>query len=140
MLIRNYILVFFISNVIYCQSIVGKWKTIDEKTKKELAVIEIYQKNNKYYGKLIKIINVLSSHAECEKCSAKIKNNSLIGKNVIISLNREDKEFKGFLIDPFSDKKYKCIIKYINNNFLNVTAYIGFPIFGRSQNWVRIIE
>jgi uncharacterized protein (DUF2147 family) len=127
----------FITTSIFSQSIEGKWRTIDAETQKELSIIEIYKKNNQYYGKLIKILNVLSSHADCEKCSAKIKNNSLIGKDVIVKMSKNNSQYKGKLIDPFSDKSYNCIIDVISNSSLEIKVYSMFPLFGRTQNWIK---
>jgi hypothetical protein len=35
------------------QTIVGKWKTIDDKTGKVKSIVEIYEKDSKYYGKIV---------------------------------------------------------------------------------------
>lgn len=126
--------------VIFAQSIEGKWKTIDTKTQKELSIIEIYKVNDQYYGKLLEIIHVLSSHADCEKCSAKIKNKSLIGKNVIVKMKKNGSEYKGNLIDPFSDKSYTCEIKVLSNSLLEINVYSVLSIFGRTQIWKRITD
>ena len=37
------------------QSVTGKWKTIDDESGKARSVVEIYQKEDKYYGKIIKL-------------------------------------------------------------------------------------
>ncbi|MEZ4877276.1 MAG: DUF2147 domain-containing protein [Flavobacterium sp.] len=134
------LVLFFIvfSTSIFAQTIEGKWKTIDTKTQKELSIIEIYKKDNQFYGKLLKISNVLSSHADCEKCFAKIKNNSLIGKNVIVKMQKQDNLYKGKLIDPFSDKSYTCVIKMLSNSTLEINAYSVLPLFGRTQIWRKI--
>lgn len=130
-----------LADVAYSQSIIGKWKTIDDKTQTALSVIEIYEKDNKYDGKLLEILNILPSHANCEKCAAKIKNKSLLGKEVILDLKQSNpKGYKGKLIDPFSDKSYSCTIKMISNTTIQVTAHMGLPVFGRTQHWVRITE
>jgi uncharacterized protein (DUF2147 family) len=132
--------ILIITQVSYCQSIVGRWKTIDTKTQKELSIIEISKNDEQYTGKLVKILNVLRSHSNCPKCSAKIKNNSLIEKDVLVDLQKEENEYYGFLIDPFSDKIYNCTIKIISQNTLEINAYRFLPIFGRTQKWERIIS
>jgi uncharacterized protein (DUF2147 family) len=129
------ILVTFTSNA---QSIIGKWKSIDSNSQKEMAIIEIYQKDNKYYAKLKEILNVNKSHAECKECAAKIKNKSLLGKLIIKDLVKSTIDYNsGILIDPFSDKQYNCEIKFIGENKLKVRAFTGFYLFGKTQYWVR---
>jgi len=35
---------------------VGKWKTIDDKTKKEKSIVEIYEANWKIYGNIVQLL------------------------------------------------------------------------------------
>ncbi|MEM6299790.1 MAG: argininosuccinate synthase domain-containing protein [Bacteroidota bacterium] len=47
------------------QSIVGKWKTIDDTTGKPKSVVEIFESDGKYYGKIIKYLifgNILKNN------------------------------------------------------------------------------
>ena len=37
------------------QPIVGKWKTIDDNTGKARSVVEIYEKDGEYFGKIVKL-------------------------------------------------------------------------------------
>ncbi|MFK7923326.1 MAG: DUF2147 domain-containing protein, partial [Bacteroidia bacterium] len=39
----------------FAQSPVGKWKTIDDETNKPKSIVEIYEKDGKLYGKVIKL-------------------------------------------------------------------------------------
>lgn len=122
----------------FSQTIVGKWKSIDENSNKEMAIIEVYEQNNTYFAKLIEILQVNKSHANCPDCSAKIKNKSLLGKIIIKDLKISENEYNsGTLIDPFSNKEYSCNIKPIGNNKLKVRAFTGFYLFGKTQYWIR---
>lgn len=134
-------IILFFSTFVNAQTIVGKWKTIDEKSLKEMAVVEIYKQDNKYFAKLIEILNVNKSHSSCPDCSAKIKNKSLLGKIIVkdLQLDKEENQYSsGTLIDPFSDKNYSCIIKNIDKNKIKVRAYSGFYLFGKTQTWIRM--
>jgi uncharacterized protein (DUF2147 family) len=137
---KTVFLILLFSTFAHAQSIVGTWKTIDEKSLKEMAIVEIYKQNNKYFAKLTEILNVNKSHSSCPDCSAKIKNKSLLGKIIIKELELEKNKNQyssGTLIDPFSDKQYSCVIKFIDKNKINVRAYSGFYLFGKSQTWIR---
>jgi hypothetical protein len=47
-----FVTIFFGQN----QTVVGKWKTIDDETGKAKSIVEIYEKSGKIYGKVIEII------------------------------------------------------------------------------------
>ena len=53
------------------QSIVGTWKSIDEKTNKDESILEIYQENGQFYGKVIQILDAKKRNVRCEKCKGK---------------------------------------------------------------------
>ena len=36
---------------------IGTWKTIDDETEKARSHVQIYEKDGKYYGKIIKLLN-----------------------------------------------------------------------------------
>jgi hypothetical protein len=38
------------------QSVIGKWKTIDDETGEAKSVVEIYEKSGKIYGKVVDIL------------------------------------------------------------------------------------
>ncbi len=42
---------------IYAQSVIGKWKTFDDKTGDAKSIVEITEKDGKIYGKIIEILN-----------------------------------------------------------------------------------
>ena len=45
----------------------------------------------------------------------------------------------GKILDPANGKFYDCILKLSENpNQLNVRGYIGIPLLGRSQAWLRV--
>lgn len=39
------------------QSVVGKWKTIDDETGKPKSIVEVYEKSGKIYGKIVDILD-----------------------------------------------------------------------------------
>jgi hypothetical protein len=51
-----YIFIFFISQISFSQTILGKWKTIDDETGKEKSIVDIFEKQGKVYGKIIEIL------------------------------------------------------------------------------------
>jgi uncharacterized protein (DUF2147 family) len=129
----------FFSKNILSPTILGKWKTIDDETGKERSIVEIYEKNGKYYGKVIDILDPTVKYKKCELCKGENKNKPIIGMVVISGLEKVGNEYtNGHITDPKNGKVYKCKIEYSEANRIIVRGYIGISLFGRSQTWIRI--
>ncbi len=121
------------------QSVVGKWKTIDDETGEAKSVVEIYQQNGKIYGKVVDILNPEKRDGLCEKCKGNRKNKPVLGMQIIDGLTKDDDEYSdGKILDPEKGKEYKCKIwlDEDDGNKLYVRGYIAF--FYRTQNWYRV--
>ena len=77
---NRYILffVFLVSQLTWSQSILGKWKTVDDETGEEKSVVEIYERNGKVYGKIIEIFDPEKRDLPCKFCEGNDYNLSLI--------------------------------------------------------------
>jgi uncharacterized protein (DUF2147 family) len=130
----------FCSTILFAQNtVVGKWKTIDDETGKPKSIVEIYEKSGKYYGKIIDILNPESKHRVCENCTGEDKNKPILGMIIIKGLVKDGDDFNGGrIIDPKNGKSYKCNINLEDKDKLKVRGYIGFSLIGRSQYWIRI--
>jgi len=119
------------------QSIVGKWKTIDDETGEEKSIVEIYKKGDKYFGKIIDILNPEKKKKNCIKCSDYRKDQPVLGMEIIKDLKQDDNEFEdGTILDPENGKIYDCKIWLKDKNTLNVRGYVMF--FYRTQEWIRV--
>ncbi len=119
-------------------SILGKWKTIDDETGEAKSIIEIYEKEGEFFGKIDHIINPADRDKTCIYCEGTEKDLPLIGLNIIKNLKEDDGEYSGGTIfDPEKGKKYKAKlwVDEDNKNLLNVRGYIAFLF--RTQQWVR---
>ncbi len=134
-----FVAAFMLAGSILCfaQSFVGKWKTIDDETGKPKAVIEIYQKGNKYYGKIVEML-VKPTNNNCVKCTDDRKNKPIVGLEVLRNMELDGSELSGgTILDPAKGKEYKCTITFENKDKLKVRGYIGFSMIGRNQYWER---
>ncbi len=121
------------------QSVLGKWKTIDDETGKAKSIVEIYEKSGLIYGKITDIIDVDKKKSLCTACTGEEKNKPIIGLIIIKGLKKDGKEYNsGKILDPVTGKKYKCFITLEGNDKLNVRGYIGVSLFGRTQTWNRV--
>ena len=130
----------FIFNSLFAQNtVIGKWKTIDDKTGKPKSIIEIYEKDGKIYGKIIDILNPANKKNLCTECSGAEKNKPVMGMVLINGLTKDNDEYNGgTIIDPTNGKVYKCYIALEAQDKLKVRGYIGLSIIGRTQYWYRI--
>ena len=121
---------------INAQSITGKWKTIDDETGKEKSIIEIFKRGDKFYGKIIDIIDTSKRNSKCDLCPDSRKDQPIFGMEINKDLVQYDDEFEdGRILDPKNGKIYDCKIWLEDKNTLNVRGYIGF--FFRTQTWLR---
>lgn len=118
--------------------IAGKWKTIDDKTGKEKSIVELYMKDNKLYGKVIKILTPGQENKICTACDGENKNKPILGMHIINGLTLKDDEWTGNILDPNNGKVYSCYLKLLSDNLLKVRGYIGFSALGRTQYWYRV--
>jgi uncharacterized protein (DUF2147 family) len=129
------------SSVLLAQnhSVLGKWKTIDDETGKATSVIEIFEKHNKIYGKIIELLNSKAKNPKCEKCDGEDKNKPVIGLIVIKGLTKDKEGYSnGKILDPKHGKVYKCSMSLETKDRLKVRGFIGINLFGRTQFWERV--
>ena len=124
---------------INAQTVIGKWKTVDDKTGKSKSVVEIYESNGKVFGKIIEIFDETKRDRKCEKCEGADKNKPVLGMVIIRGLKKDDDEFNGGkILDPESGSMYKCSLKLDGKEKLVVRGYMGISLIGRSQTWIRV--
>ena len=130
----------FVASSINAQkSVVGKWKTIDDATGEARSVIEIYEKNQKYYGKIVEILSKEADAQNCTTCEGKYKGKPMIGVEIITGLQKNGTDYEdGTIIDPENAKTYNCKIwlEEDNHDLLNVRGYVLFLY--RTQQWQRV--
>lgn len=141
MLLKNLLFIFILLQIlpISAQSVLGKWKTIDDETGEEKSIVEIFEKDGKIFGKVIEVLRPQDKNKKCTLCEGQDKDKPIVGLIVIKGLAKKNNEFKdGKILDPKTGKLYQCIIKLLEKNKLSVRGYIGIPMMGRTQNWVRV--
>jgi uncharacterized protein (DUF2147 family) len=120
-------------------SVMGKWKTIDDHTGREKSIVEIEERNEKVYGKIIKIFTVPGKDPDpvCDQCPVGDSryNKKIIGLEIIQNMVKDGNAYiGGTILDPEAGKIYDCKI-WLENDNLKVRGYWG--IFYRTQTWVR---
>jgi uncharacterized protein (DUF2147 family) len=124
-----------------CQTVLGKWKTIDDETGKEKSIVEIYEQNGVLYGKIIQLFREPGEEQDpvCDKCEDDRKGQKIKGMVIIRDMKLKDGYYQGgTIIDPKNGRVYKCELwlQAGNPNKLELRGYWGW--FYRTQTWVRI--
>lgn len=119
------------------QSILGKWRTVDDETGEEKSIVEIYKKEGKVYGKIIEIFDPSKRELPCKFCEGEDYNKPILGLDIIKDMEKENANIfrKGTITDPQDGKTYDCRLKLENKNTLQVRGYIAF--FYSTQYWIR---
>jgi len=121
----------------------GLWRTIDDSTKKDKSLVRIVETNGVYSGKVEKIVDPDSpKDSVCKDCSDERKDKPVVGMTILrnVKASADDKAVfeGGDILDPNNGKVYRVKLKLIDNGSkLDVRGYIGTPMLGRTQTWVR---
>jgi uncharacterized protein (DUF2147 family) len=132
------LLLVLFSQIIISQSIVGKWKTIDDETGDAKSVVQIWKaEDGMFYGKIMKLFDPKKQESVCDKCDPKDSRykQKVIGMKIINGMKKTgDNEWtEGTILDPNNGKVYKCKL-FIEGKNLMVRGYIAFLY--RTQTWL----
>ena len=123
----------------YSQSVIGKWKTIDDETGEAKSIVEVFSKSGKIYAKVVEILDLANKNSVCKKCTGEDKNKSILGLTIIKGLSKDGSEYNsGEILDPKNGKLYKCALSLESKDKLKIRGYIGFSLLGRTQYWHRV--
>ena len=120
---------------------VGKWHTIDEKTKEIKSEVTITEASGVLTGKVSKLLRKGARQDEvCDECKDARKNQRILGLEIIRGAKKDDAADMwtgGKILDPENGKEYTLkLTPEEGGKKLGVRGSIG-P-FGRTQTWVRI--
>ena len=122
---------------------IGLWKNVDDVSGTPRALIRITESNGALLGKIEKVFPAPNEdpNPRCDKCEGANKNAPVIGLVVLSGLtkDKEGEEYVGGqILDPDNGKVYRSKVRLTDNGKkLSVRGYIGVPMLGRSQAWLR---
>ena len=120
-------------------SILGDWKTVDDKTGERRSVVTIYKgTDGLYYGKISKMLMYTDLDLKCDQCKDEDYNAPIVGLVIIRGMHAENGELVGGkVLDPESGKFYYGKI-YLKNGKLVLRGSLDKRGFlGRNQTWER---
>ena len=121
--------------------VAGYWKTMDDKTGAARSIVNIREVNGELQGKITHII-LQSGEKEtdvCKNCSGDLHNQPIKGLTILSGMKKDgDAWTGGRILDPTNGKIYHCkMMLSPDGKTLFVRGYMGLPLIGRTQNWIR---
>jgi len=135
------LLAFFVTSAAFAQtpSPAGTWKTIDDATGKEKAVVRITEAGGILTGKIEKLFDAAKQDSKCDECTDSRKGQPVIGMTILRNVKKGESHWEGGdILDAANGKVYRVrMTPAADNKSMEVRGYIGMPMLGRSQKWVR---
>jgi len=136
------LLVVIMAFAVQAESVVGKWKQIDDETGKMKSIIEIYEQDGEIYGKIVKLFREPDEEQNpiCDKCKDHRKDQPILGMEIISGLEKDGDVYKGDkgILDPKKGMIFDCEIWLDSPDVLNVKG--KFLFISRTQTWYRLTE
>jgi uncharacterized protein (DUF2147 family) len=122
---------------------VGLWKTIDDKSRTERALVRITETAGVLSGRVEKVLAADAvPGARCDKCDDDRKDQPMLGLEVVRGVKKSDSDNLwdgGTILDAAEGKIYKVRLQTADGGRkLEVRGYIGMPLLGRTQTWLRV--
>ena len=120
---------------------IGLWKNLDDVTGKPRALIRIVDQDGELQGRIEKIFFEPGEdqHPKCIKCEGALKDQPTLGMLILSGFSAMGSEYtNGKILDPNNGKLFKSRMTLEEDGKkLIVRGYIGIPLMGRSQTWLR---
>ncbi|MEY4561281.1 MAG: hypothetical protein RLZZ618_558 [Pseudomonadota bacterium] len=123
----------------------GLWRTIDDATKKERSLVRVTDTNGVFSARIEQLADPAVRDHVCDKCTDDRKGKPIVGLTIMRDVRKDtDSEPAdvmwdgGHILDPENGKSYKVRLKLLEGGKkLSVRGYVGAPMFGRTQVWIR---
>lgn len=123
---------------------VGLWRSIDDATQVPKAEIRISQKTGGGLSGVVErsLAPEANTEPNCNLCTDDRKDQPKIGMEIIRGGQQSDGKTVwegGKILDPENGKNYSLRLTPIDGGQkLEVRGFIGAPILGRTQTWIRV--
>ncbi|HET9819246.1 MAG TPA: DUF2147 domain-containing protein [Rhodanobacteraceae bacterium] len=121
---------------------VGTWTQVDDATGKPKSIIEITEQPDGTLQGMVKqvLFSDQGPHPICDKCEGERHNQPVEGMTIMWGVKKDgDNEWSGGqILDPGKGKTYRVKLTLKDDGQkLDVRGYIGMPMLGRTQTWIR---
>ncbi len=123
--------------------LIGQWKTVDDETGRVKSIVEITERNGRYFGQIVELFRLPDEdqNPRCTECDDDRKDQPALGMEIVRDMVQNDEMLEwqdGTVCDPKNGKVYDCEmwIEEDDPNTLHVRGYILFLF--RTQEWHRV--
>jgi uncharacterized protein (DUF2147 family) len=126
-------------------SVLGLWKTVDDKTGEVRSIARLYEHEGLVNGRIERIFPGPNDDPDpvCDKCPGQKRNAKIVGLEFLWGFRADgDKWVDGKVLDPDNGKVYQATLSLLDNGArLKVYGFIRIIIrIGRGQVWLRASE
>jgi uncharacterized protein (DUF2147 family) len=120
---------------------VGTWTQVDDATGKPKSIIEISAQPDGTLQGVVKevLFSDQGTNPLCDKCEGERHNQPVVGMTIMWDVKKDNDQWDGgHILDPNNGKTYKVKLKLKDDGQkLDVRGYVGMPLLGRTQTWIR---
>jgi len=118
---------------------VGRWETFDDASGKMKSIVAIREENGSLEGTIVTLFDPPVPHPTCYLCRGAKKDLPLVGLQVLWGFHADGDEWAGGqVLDPETGKVYRASLALEDGGRkLRLHGYIGIPLLGRTQYWVK---
>lgn len=122
---------------------VGLWRTIDDVTGKPKSLVRITLHDGELRGRIEQLIEPRIPDPPCDLCTDERKDKPILGMVILRGVRKSSSDSAewdgGDVLDPESGKIYRVRLRPAEDGrHLDLRGYIGVPMFGRTQRWIRV--
>ncbi len=118
----------------------GLWKTFNDRTGQADGLVRVRKVGEAYEAKVEAVFSppAPSPAPLCELCPGVLKDQPVVGMT-IARLQADGDGWSGEILDPDEGKLYRCTVRLLEGGRkLEVRGYVGLPLFGRTEIWLRV--
>lgn len=120
----------------------GLWKTIDDRRGAARSLVRIWRDGDQLRGKVEKVFDQPGepAHPLCTLCPGEKRNRPVVGLEILWGFRGPGPVWTGGrVLDPEEGKTYRGRLRLSEDGkTLVLRGYVGIPLLGRSQTWVRV--
>ena len=119
----------------------GLWKTYSDRTGQADGLVRVVEVDGEFEGTVQAVFSPPASSANplCEECIGELRNAPIVGMTILRRLRWDGEEYSGGeILDPDDGKVYRCRMRLVDDGrILEVRGFVGIPLLGRTQTWLR---
>jgi len=105
------------------------------------GLVRVEEVNGEYIGTVVAVFSPPAPDPQplCKLCQGDLKDKPVVGMIILRGVRRSGDTYStGQILDPDEGRVYRCRIALLDDGRkLEVRGFIGIPLLGRSQTWVR---